>query len=242
MKRIIALWAHPRSRSTALERVFMERGDFHVIHEPFAALYYLHEQRAAAVEAELDTSQPSDFTAIRDRILNHSQTSNVFFKDMCYHCHDHLIDDKTMLEKVDHVFLVRDPKPTIASHFAKNPDVTMEEIGYERQASLFDVVHRVEGSPPIVVCAETLVAEPTLILSELCQRLGIPHYPEAIRWSSGQQEEWKDWQSWHEGVADSQGLSRQHTRYDRTVDNDQALARFYQYHLPFYRHMYRYRI
>lgn len=36
MNRMIALWAHPRSRSTVLERVFIERGDFEVFHEPFA--------------------------------------------------------------------------------------------------------------------------------------------------------------------------------------------------------------
>ena len=41
----IALWAVPRSISTAFERVFVERGDFKVFHEPFSASYYYSEER-----------------------------------------------------------------------------------------------------------------------------------------------------------------------------------------------------
>ena len=41
----IALWAAPRSISTAFERIFVEREDFEVYHEPFAASYYFSEQR-----------------------------------------------------------------------------------------------------------------------------------------------------------------------------------------------------
>ncbi len=41
MNRIIALWCHPRSLSTAFERMVIERGDLEVIHEPFLYLYYV---------------------------------------------------------------------------------------------------------------------------------------------------------------------------------------------------------
>ena len=34
----VALWAVPRSISTAFERVFVERDDFEVLHEPFRPL------------------------------------------------------------------------------------------------------------------------------------------------------------------------------------------------------------
>jgi hypothetical protein len=35
----------PRSVSTALERVFVERGDFKVFHEPFSVSYYYSPER-----------------------------------------------------------------------------------------------------------------------------------------------------------------------------------------------------
>jgi hypothetical protein len=43
MHPIIALWTHPRSISTAFERVMMERKDFKILHEPFSYLYYVHQ-------------------------------------------------------------------------------------------------------------------------------------------------------------------------------------------------------
>ena len=44
--RPVALWAVPRSISTAFERVFVERGDFEVFHEPFSAYYYSTERQS----------------------------------------------------------------------------------------------------------------------------------------------------------------------------------------------------
>ncbi|MBA2443396.1 MAG: sulfotransferase family protein, partial [Rubrobacter sp.] len=41
----VALWCVPRSISTAFERVFVERDDFEVLHEPFSASYYYSEDR-----------------------------------------------------------------------------------------------------------------------------------------------------------------------------------------------------
>jgi hypothetical protein len=35
MHPLIALWSHPRSMSTAIERVMRERGDLDCAHEPF---------------------------------------------------------------------------------------------------------------------------------------------------------------------------------------------------------------
>jgi hypothetical protein len=39
MERILAVWAHPRARSTAFGRMMYERGDFSVKDEPFARCY-----------------------------------------------------------------------------------------------------------------------------------------------------------------------------------------------------------
>ena len=42
MNPVIFLWAHPRSMSTAIERIMRERGDLECLHEPFLHYYYLH--------------------------------------------------------------------------------------------------------------------------------------------------------------------------------------------------------
>lgn len=56
MNRMIALWAHPRSRSTVLERVFIERGDFEVFHEPFAHVAF--NERSAIPHDDLNCGLP----------------------------------------------------------------------------------------------------------------------------------------------------------------------------------------
>jgi len=53
----VALWSVPRSISTAFERVFVERDDFEVLHEPFSDAYYYYGEdklsdRYADVEPE----------------------------------------------------------------------------------------------------------------------------------------------------------------------------------------------
>ena len=39
------LWSHPRSMSTATERIMRERGDLDCAHEPFMYDYYVHRKR-----------------------------------------------------------------------------------------------------------------------------------------------------------------------------------------------------
>ena len=41
MEKILALWAVPRSTSTAFERMMRERGDFWVVDEPFGLSFLL---------------------------------------------------------------------------------------------------------------------------------------------------------------------------------------------------------
>ena len=43
MNRMIALWAGPRSTSTAFEWMMRQRGDLHCMHEPFGEAWYQGE-------------------------------------------------------------------------------------------------------------------------------------------------------------------------------------------------------
>ena len=64
----IALWTHPRSVSTAFERYFLERRDFQVFHEEFAAVYQGNSSRAKLPHADLPPSGPGDYVGVRDRM------------------------------------------------------------------------------------------------------------------------------------------------------------------------------
>ncbi len=242
MHRILALWAHPRSLSTALERVFIERGDFAVMHEPFSVVYYLHERRAAAAHAVFDQDEVTDYGSIRSGILEAAKQHPVFFKDMCYHCHGHLMDDESFLQRMTNVFLIRDPRQAIASHYAKNPNVTSEEIGYEKQANVFRKISELTGTPPAVIAAEDLQQDPAGMVSALCRKLRLDDRPDALSWQVGEREEWHNWREWHSEVAQSTRIQSSRTDYAATVDNHAGLAAFYRYHQPYYDEMRRHRL
>src|ERR1700712_4545797 len=95
MNRMIALWAHPRSRSTVLERVFIERGDFEVFHEPFSHMAF--DEQSAIPHGNLNCGMPRDYEAIKALLRNTRQRAHVFHKDMAYHCLDRLKADAEFL-------------------------------------------------------------------------------------------------------------------------------------------------
>jgi hypothetical protein len=45
MNQILAFWLPPRSIPTGFERIFIERSDFKILHEPSRAPYYVYEKR-----------------------------------------------------------------------------------------------------------------------------------------------------------------------------------------------------
>ena len=65
----VALWAVPRSISTAFERVFVERDDFEVLHEPFSASYYYSEDRLSDRYSDVEPSAEHNYERVLERIL-----------------------------------------------------------------------------------------------------------------------------------------------------------------------------
>lgn len=68
MNRIESLWTHPRSISTAFERVMMDRKDFAILHEPFSYLYYVHQEGATIAQQYVDPNHPTDCAGIKSNI------------------------------------------------------------------------------------------------------------------------------------------------------------------------------
>ncbi|MEZ5269359.1 MAG: hypothetical protein R2789_12650 [Microthrixaceae bacterium] len=80
---IIVLWTTPRSRSTAFERMMIERGDHTVLDEPFSARYYFSSERRSL---RYDVEEPeSTGGRVLERILSEAELAPVFVKDMAYH-------------------------------------------------------------------------------------------------------------------------------------------------------------
>ncbi len=236
MNPIIALWTHPRSISTAFERVMIERGDLNILHEPFSYLYYVHKSEATIDQQYVDPDHPTDYAGITRRIEQAAADKPAFFKDMCAHCYDELSADDRFLERLRNTFLIRDPAKAIASYYAMNKEVTVDEIGLRQLCGIFQKVRDL-GGDPIVVDADDLEDDPDGIVNAYCQALGIPFIPEAMQWDAGEQEKWEIWKDWHKDAARSTGIRKNMETFAVTVENSDHLRRFYDDQLPYYRTM-----
>jgi hypothetical protein len=221
------LWAHPRSRSTALERMMMERGDVTVLHEPLVSLL---DDGAVSIPDGPVLHSVADMVGYAK-----SLPGTVFVKDTTEHRYtDHLTPE--LARGITHTFVVREPAAAIASHVAVKPDASCSDIGYEYQYLLFELAWEVAGRPPVVVDADQLARHPALVVAAYCAALGLPYKPEAMRWEAGDRPEWQRTRKWHVAAGRSTGFV---TGPPREVRLDGHLRDYYAHHRPFYDRMVR---
>ena len=242
MEQIIAFWVHPRSISTGFERVFIERGDYKVLHEPFSPLYYVYEKRVDCPGQHIDPNVPHSYPDIKQWIIEEGEKAPVFFKDMAYHPFDHLIKDNVFLSRLTNTFLIREPEKTILSHAVMNPDATRDEIGYELEFKLFEKVAALTGKTPAIIDADDLENDPEGVTRAYCETVGIPFVKESLSWDPGQVPEWDSWKEWHVDAAKSSGIQKNMEKFDFGLDDKPNLRASYEYNLPFYEKMHQHRI
>ena len=155
---IYALWSHPRSMSTAMERVMRERGDLDCAHEPFMYDYYVHRQVRQMPFFDVQPGHPTAYADIRDMLLARASTQPVFIKDMSYYVWPQLTDDPLIAPHLINMFLIRDPIASIASYYKLDPDLSLEEIGIEAQWHHYTALRDL-GESPVVIDAHQIRAD-----------------------------------------------------------------------------------
>jgi hypothetical protein len=232
VNRVIALWAVPRSVSTAFEQMMRARGDFSALHEPFLPYYYYGEERVNEHFSEGVEPDPThDWRRILERIHDEARRGPVFFKDMGYHVSRCAGPD--LLANFDNTFLTRDPEQSLPSLFRLLPEATMEETGFEQQLRLMRITVELTGELPILACAESLREDPAAEVERYCRRLGIEFIPEALHWQEGApSEEWRPWKRWHREAIDSTGFesSGENDRDEDVSVPEDVLARCKELH------------
>jgi len=181
----IAMWSGPRNLSTAMMYSFAARGDCAVWDEPFYAAYL------AATEAE---------HPMRDRIIAANevapeqialsclgpipQAQSLFYQK---HMTLHMVPqfDRSFIQGLTNVFLIRHPAHVVASYVKKREGPNLADIGFLQQAELFDLVADQTGRAPLVVDSSTVRSDPKQALSRLCAGLGIGFTEKMLRWPAG---------------------------------------------------------
>ncbi len=223
----IALWAVPRSISTAFERIFVEREDFEVFHEPFSACYYYSTERRSDRFVDKEPKEEYCYEEVLARVLASSEKP-VFFKDMAYHMAGFMTPEFATTFR--NTFIIREPRYVLASLYKMWPDFTFEEAGYEEQHRLFGYALET-GQEPVVVDASDLSENPEDIVAAYCERLGIAHKPEALSWEPREVPEWKMWDEWHEDARSSTGIGKV---FHEEATLPDELEEVYERCLPYY--------
>lgn len=211
-----------------------ERGDMDILHEPFSGLYYEVEAKAAAVGYQSNGTRLS-YKEIKDSILKKGTgNQHVFVKDMAYHCLEHLTNDTDWLCDARHVFLVREPEDAIASHYAINPNVTSEEIGFESLCKLYELVESIAPENLLVVSSEDLKIRTERVMEKVCDYCQVPYLPNALNWRKPPPKEWKSWEAWHQDASQSRKINNRKKLYSDTVYNTPLLKQYLDEHMPYY--------
>ncbi|MFJ5999324.1 sulfotransferase family protein [Streptomyces sp. NPDC092370] len=223
---LLALWSAPRSRSTAFERMMMERGDFDVVHEPFS---HVADFGSAEVAGRTVASETELIEALR------AVPGRVFFKDTTDFHYPALLADTDFLTSATHTFIIRDPAEVIASHAALNPRLTRDEIGFSRLYEIYNAVVAATGTEPVVIDSDDLLDRPEATVRAYCERVGIPFQAAALHWEPGVPPQWQRTEKWHRDASKSSTFTRRSTEDTGAgVADDPVLGEFHRFHLPYY--------
>jgi hypothetical protein len=233
---IHALWCHPRSVSTAFERLMRERHDMHVLHEPFMYDYYLNQSTELFPDFIPEAGHPLTFTDIREMILQHAVKQPVFFKDMAYYVERTLPKDTEFLSQMTHSFLIRDPAESILSYHRRDPNFSVTEVGLEAQYRLFQSLHEA-GVTPYVVTADDLRTDPHKTLRKYWEYVKLPYVDGAFEWDNKVPDGWEAVKGWHTKALSSGAIQKPSNARDyhaELVRLGRPYTEYDAHHRPFY--------
>ncbi|MEM7733932.1 MAG: sulfotransferase family protein [Pseudomonadota bacterium] len=244
MHKIIALWAVPRSTSTAFEWMMRQRGDLDCLHEPFGEAWYQGEAPLWHRYTEGQVTTPGlTLESVWEDIKARAEKGPVFLKDFPHYI-SHMWTPE-FLSNFTHAVLIRDPAKTITSMHNKWPDFHEGEVGFPEQRALFDLLTALNGSAPPVIDSDDLLDDPEAMTQAFCKGVGIPYMPEALSWEPGgdpSEHSWWDGGSFHANLARSTGLTRQTRKYIDITESPARVQQVYRRMIPHYEHLHAHRI
>ncbi|MEO0625147.1 MAG: HAD family hydrolase [Pseudomonadota bacterium] len=201
----VAVWSGPRNISTAMMRAWENRADCTVWDEPFYGCYLAETGLAHPMREAVLAAEPTDWQLVAARCASRADAPIVYQKHMC----QHMVAEAPLdwMTACRHAFLIRAPE-RVAVSFARGwPEMTEADLGYEVQARLFERVAETHGTPPPVLEADDVLADPEGMLRSLCAALEVPFDPAMLAWPAGPRTSDGVWaQHWYASVHRSTGF------------------------------------
>lgn len=212
---------------------FAQRTDTHVIDEPLYAHYLLRTNTQHPGAAEVLKAQKHNGKEVMNDILNQDFGKPlIFLKQMAHH----LIDlDFSMLQKMDNVLLIRNPKEVIFSFAKIIQQPTMADIGIKRQYEIYQELIKL-GQNPCIIDSKEILQNPSKILQELCRHTAINFSPKMLKWPAQARPEDGVWAKyWYHNVHQSTGFKKYQAK---SIELPKNLAAVYKESKPYYDFLY----
>lgn len=235
----IAMWSGPRNLSTAMMYSFGNRADTAVWDEPFYAAYLTATGLNHPMRRETIAAGAADPKAVAARCLGPvPEGKTVFYQKHMTH---HMLPGFPLdwMNGFTNIFLIRRPDRVIASYHAKRENPTLEDIGFPRQAALFDRL-TASGHSPVVIDSDDILAAPAPALRALCDAIGLGFSTEMLHWPKGGHPADGAWAPhWYGSVWQSTGFAKKVSAPPELTPEGAAL---YEKALPFYQHLARHKL
>lgn len=156
---------------------FGNRVDITAWDEPFYAAY-LHETGIIHPMTEaILAAQPTNPAQVIAGLISPTKTEHSYFKLMTHH----MLPDVPLgwAQDCTNVHLIRHPARVIASYGAKRVDITDDDIGFQRQAELY------EQLGGVVIDSVDIRADPQGMLEKLCDAIGLSFDAAMLSWAAG---------------------------------------------------------
>lgn len=196
------MWSGPRNLSTAMMYAFAQRADCAVWDEPFYAPYLAATGAEHPMREAILAAHAVDPAHVAARCIGPIPGGKPHF--YMKHMPHHMVDGFPLDWAGDcvNVHLIRHPARVIASYGAKRAAMTLEDIGFPQQATLF---HRIGG---LVIDSADIRDDPAGMLALLCDRIGLAFDPAMLRWPAGGRPEDGVWAAhWYGAIHASTGFA-----------------------------------
>jgi hypothetical protein len=197
------MWSGPRAVSTAMMRAWENRPDTVVVDEPLYAHYLAATGLDHPGKDEVIASQPTSWPEVLRGLASDPLPPGVtieYAKHMTHHVLPSV--DLAAFAPFRHAFLIRDPRPLLASYARVRAAPTLDDLGLRQQVWLFEKF----GGP--VIDSGDLLAAPEAALRMLCGGLGVPFSTAMLSWPPGPRDSDGVWAPfWYDSVWRSTGFT-----------------------------------
>ena len=235
------MWSGPRNISTAMMRAWGNRPDTAVVDEPLYAYYLERTGKDHPLAREVIAQGETDWRKIVPDLTKDPVPGGkrIFFQKQMTH---HLLPeiDRAWIADLTNCFLIRNPREVILSYVKKNPDPSLEDLGFVQQCEIFDFVCERTRSVPPVVDADDVLKNPERMLQLLCEAIGVEFDKAMLSWPPGLRETDGIWaKHWYDAVARSTSFEPYKPRQGNVPD---SLQEIHQRCLECYDKLYKHRV